>query len=143
MENESWVLQQVPHVAPYRFVNEILKVDEQRITGNCHLPEDSFFYKGHFPSRPITPGFIVTEIMAQIGVLCLGLFLVRDRLESISHAYITSADVKFHNISYPNDTITVTAEKILFRFNLLKVNAEARNDRGDLICSGILTGMVQ
>ena len=46
--------------------------------------EDEYFYQGHFKDNPITPGVILTEVMAQIGVVCLGIYLLkRSRFQKI------------------------------------------------------------
>ena len=137
------ILLDVPHRNPYRFVDEIDEVDEDHIVGKCFLEKDAFFYKGHFPESTITPGFIITEIMAQIGILCLGLFLVKDYQEDVKFAFLSNANVKFKNLSYPNDTIIVKSKKIHFRFNTLKCHVDAFNQDGIILCSGILTGVIQ
>lgn len=137
------ILHQIPHIKPYRFVDNIIEINENQITGNCFLPKDSFFYKGHFPKAPITPGFIITEVMAQIGILCLGLFLTKNDTQEEREAFLTSAEIKFHNVSYPNDTITVVSKKVYFRLNKLKCQMEAINQKGDLLCSGYMAGMIK
>lgn len=137
------VLHKIPHCKPFRFIDGITKINDELIVGNCFLHEDSFYYKGHFPKHPITPGFIITEAMAQIGILGLGLYLARDQVEDVKMALLTSSDVKFHNISYPNDTIVVHAKKIYFRFNKLKCYIESFNQHGDMLCSGTFTGIIR
>ena len=136
------ILSKIPHVDPYRFIDDILEVDECHIVGKFCLRPDSFFYRGHFPQNPLTPGFIISEIMAQIGILGLGLYLTRDYTTSIQYAVLTSADIKFYNVSYPNDTIQVRSRKIYFRFKKIKCEIEAFNQKGDLLCSGSMTGMI-
>ena len=56
-------------------------VSEERITGHYTFKATSFFYQGHFKGNPITPGVILTECMAQIGLVCLGIFLVKEELQ--------------------------------------------------------------
>ena len=41
-----------------------------------------FFYKGHFKENPITPGVLLIETMAQIGVVCLGIYLLKNEISS-------------------------------------------------------------
>ena len=57
------ILELLPQQHPFRFVDEILEVDEQRISGRYTFRHDEFFYSGHFPGRPITPGVILLESM--------------------------------------------------------------------------------
>ena len=137
------ILNKIPHKHPYRFIDKIDKLNEDEIIGSCLLDEESFFYKGHFPESPITPGYIVTEIMAQIGILGLGIFIVGNNTSNVSGAFLTSTDVKFHNISYPGDTIMVFSKKEYFRFNKLKCKITAYNQNNDKICSGIFSGIIK
>ena len=50
-------------------------MDEQRIAGRYTFREDEWFYAGHFPGRPVTPGVILLESMCQVGVVSLGIYL--------------------------------------------------------------------
>ena len=69
------ILDLLPQQRPFRFVDEILDVDEQRISGRYTFRPDEFYYAGHFPGRPITPGVILLESMCQVGVVALGIYL--------------------------------------------------------------------
>jgi len=57
----------------FLFVDTIQKVDEDGVIGTYRYDESLAFYKGHFIDKPVTPGVILTETMAQIGVVCLGI----------------------------------------------------------------------
>ena len=74
-ETIKTILMAVPQQAPFRFIDDILEVDERRITGGYRFREDEYFYRGHFPGRPVTPGVILIEAMAQTGVVAFGLYL--------------------------------------------------------------------
>ncbi|MCK7510745.1 MAG: hypothetical protein MZV70_46225 [Desulfobacterales bacterium] len=80
MEADAGVIQEVldlvPQQAPFRFIDEIISLDEQQIVGAYRFREDEYFYRGHFPGRPITPGVILIETMAQIGVVAFGMYLL-------------------------------------------------------------------
>ncbi len=60
------ILALVPQQEPFRFIDEIVSIDEEKIVGAYRFREDAFFYRGHFPGNPITPGVILIETMAQI-----------------------------------------------------------------------------
>jgi len=65
------VLALVPQQEPFRFIDEITELDEEHIVANYTFRPDADFYRGHFPGNPITPGVILTETMAQAGVVAL------------------------------------------------------------------------
>src|ERR1700735_3358309 len=70
------ILDLLPYKSSFRFVDEISLLNEDGVVGHYTLKEDAFFYEDHFPGNPITPGAILTEIMAQIGLVVLGIYLV-------------------------------------------------------------------
>jgi 3-hydroxyacyl-[acyl-carrier-protein] dehydratase len=69
------VLALVPQRRPFRFIEEILELDEEHIVGAYRFRSDEYFYPGHFPGLPVTPGVILIETMAQTGVVAFGLYL--------------------------------------------------------------------
>ena len=70
------IIAKLPYQHPFLFVNEILGVDENGITGSYTYDTSHDFYKGHFKNNPVTPGVILTETMAQIGVVSFGIYLL-------------------------------------------------------------------
>ena len=73
------IISRLPYSKPFLFVDELLNIDENRVEGIYTFDENLDFYKGHFKDNPVTPGVILTEVMAQIGLVCLGIFLLNDR----------------------------------------------------------------
>ena len=69
------VLELLPQQEPFRFVDEILEVDEDHIVAQYRFRPDADFYRGHFPGDPITPGVILLESLAQVGVVALGIYI--------------------------------------------------------------------
>ena len=70
------IISKLPYSKPFLFVDEIISIDENGVEGTYTFDENLDFYKGHFKDNPVTPGVILTEVMAQIGVVCLGIFLL-------------------------------------------------------------------
>jgi len=136
------ILAQLPYSKPFLFVDELLHVDENGITGTYTYSEDLDFYKGHFNGNPVTPGVILTETMAQIGMVCLGIYLLKDTFNTDTVVAFTSADMHFLKPVYPNEKVTVTSQKIFFRFGKLKCDVIMTNEAGQEVCKGILAGMI-
>jgi 3-hydroxyacyl-[acyl-carrier-protein] dehydratase len=53
------------------------------------------FYKGHFEHHPVTPGVILTETMAQIGLVCLGIFILDNNFTKNTSIALTSTSMDF------------------------------------------------
>ena len=68
------ILNHLPYKSSFRFVDNISLLNENEVRGEYTLKKDSFFYEDHFAGNPVTPGVIITEIMAQIGLVVLGIF---------------------------------------------------------------------
>lgn len=136
------IIAQLPYSKPFLFVDELLYADENSITGTYTFQEDLDFYKGHFKDNPVTPGVILTETMAQIGMVCLGIYLLGNELKKDTVVAFTSADMQFLKPVYPNEKVTVTSNKIFFRFGKLKCEAIMKNEAGQEVCKGIIAGMI-
>ena len=95
--NKQEIIAILPYSKPFLFVDEILSITENGVEGSYTFDSDLDFYKGHFKDNPITPGVILTEVMAQIGLVCLGIFLLMS-----SHLHQTSCDTLLALSTYVN-----------------------------------------
>jgi len=136
------ILAKLPYSKPFLFVDELLHVDENSAIGTYTFKEDLDFYKGHFKDNPVTPGVILTETMAQIGMVCLGISLLGDAFNKDTVIAFTSADMQFLKPVYPNEKVTVTSQKSFFRFGKLKCDVVMTNEAGQEVCKGVLAGMI-
>jgi len=144
------ILNLLPYKSSFRFVDEILFLDDDGVKGEYTLKEDSFFYEDHFVGNPVTPGVIITEIMAQIGLVVLGIHLIvsgKKEEEIImdvdSFPLLTSTDVSFFKMALPGEKVTVTSKKQYFRFGKLKCLVEMYNEASELIAKGIFSGVIR
>ena len=142
MKNEE-ILEKLPYTTPFLFVDKLVRVDENGVTGTFTFKEDLDFYKGHFKNNPITPGVILTETMAQIGLVCLGIFLVGNNLTEESQIGLTSTDIEFLKPVFPGEKVTVISEKIYFRFNKLKCKVKMLNEQSEIVCEGTIAGIIK
>ena len=143
--NSTEIIKNLPYQKPFLFVDELTEISENGITGNYTFNEKEFFYEGHFKNNPITPGVILTETMAQIGLVCLGIFLLKDEIlseEKKPKIALTSNQVDFFLPVLPNEKVIVISEKEYFRFNKLKCKVKMMNEKNELVCRGTISGML-
>ncbi len=143
--NKKQIIEKLPYTAPFLFVNEVLEISENGVTGSYIFKDDAFFYKGHFKDNPVTPGVILTETMAQIGVVCLGIYLLKDTVLTTGKypkIALTSNQIDFYIPVLPNEKVTVISEKQYFRFNKLKCKVKMINEKNELVCRGVISGMI-
>jgi 3-hydroxyacyl-[acyl-carrier-protein] dehydratase len=136
------IISKLPYSKPFLFVDEIINIDENGVEGVYTFDENLEFYKGHFKGNPVTPGVILTEVMAQIGLVCLGLFLLKEKINSNIAIALTSTDIEFLKPVYPKEKVTVISEKIYFRFGKLKCKVSMKNERDEVVCTGTIAGMM-
>ena len=136
------IISKLPYSKPFLFVDEIINIDENGVEGTYTFDENLDFYKGHFKENPITPGVILTETMAQIGVVCLGIFILNDTFSTNTSIALTSTDIEFLKPVLPNEKVTVVSEKIYFRFGKLKCKVFMKNQNDEIVSSGTIAGMI-
>lgn len=141
--NTAEILKKLPYTTPFLFVDDLMSIDENGVTGTFTFKEDLDFYRGHFKNNPITPGVILTETMAQIGLVCLGIFLVGNDLTEESQIGLTSTDIEFLKPVFPGEKVTVISEKIYFRFNKLKCKVKMLNEKLEIVCEGTIAGIIK
>ena len=138
------VLGAMPHRPPFRFIDEILELDEEHIVAAYRFPEDADYYRGHFPGNPITPGVLLLETMAQAGVVALGIYLLARHAAPDDERMLTlftDATVEFTGIVRPGERVLIRGRKVLFRRRLLRSAVELALEDGRVVCSGTLSGM--
>jgi 3-hydroxyacyl-[acyl-carrier-protein] dehydratase len=137
------ILLHLPYAPPFLFVDALEYIDEEKVTGTYIFNADLPCYQGHFKGHPVTPGVLLTEVMAQIGVACLGIYLLRDSIrQQVPAVAMTSTQIDFYLPVSPGEKVKATAEKIYFRFNKLKCRVALYNAAGQLVCDGVIAGMI-
>lgn len=147
-EMRERVLAAVPQQAPFRFIDEILEMDTEHIVGAYRFKEDESFYNGHFPGRPVTPGVILVEAMAQTGVVAFGLYLVmaQGREAELKSGNLTTLFTVIENMEFtgmvkPGERVIIRGEKVYFRKGNLKAKVSMERENGEPVASGVMAGM--
>ena len=124
-------------------MDEVLSVSEDNILGTYTFKKDLIFYEGHFKDNPVTPGVILTECMAQIGLVCLGIFLLKDETSSEKiNLALSSTEIDFYCPVFPGEKVKVVSIKEYFRFNKLKCKVKMLNAKDEIIAKGTISGMI-
>lgn len=141
----SEILAIVPQQQPFRFIDEILAVDELGITGTVRFDPDMVFYKGHFPGKPVTPGVILLEAMCQVGIVAHGIFLFALE-ESIEDAkrwttFFADAETEFFKPVLPGEKLVIKAERIFWRRRKLRSKITMTREDGTLVAQATASGV--
>ena len=141
MSNQK-IISKLPYSKPFLFVEEIIEIDENGVEGTYTFDPNLDFYKGHFKDFPVTPGVILIEVMAQIGLVCLGIYLLDNSFNSTCSIALTSSEIDFLKPVFPNEKVIVISKKIYFRFGKLKCKVIMKNEKGEEVCNGLISGMI-
>lgn len=140
------ILDLIPQQRPFRFIDDILEVDDQHIRAVYRFRDDEFFYQGHFPGHPVTPGVILIETMAQAGVVALGIAILLHQNRPVSEIremktlFTFAESVEFTGMVAPGEKVAVFGEKIYFRRGSIKTEVSIERQSGQSVCTGVLMG---
>jgi 3-hydroxyacyl-[acyl-carrier-protein] dehydratase len=98
----------IPHREPFLLIDEIIEESESRIICRKTFIGDEFWYRGHYPDYPITPGVILCEAAMQAGAVLLSK-LVAESVDSVPVA-TRANNVQFKQMVLPGDTIELEVE---------------------------------
>ena len=146
--DKAQIIARLPYAPPFLFVDELESLSPEGVKGNFRFLKDLGFYEGHFKKNPVTPGVILTECCAQIGVVSLGIYLLGidksadPQLENIGIG-LSSSSMEFLKPVFPGERVTVISEKLYFRFHKLKCRVKMYDEAGDMVCKGEIAGMIR
>lgn len=137
MMQQDTIISLLPYREPFLFADRILDASPDGISGTYTFPTDALYYQGHFPGNPVTPGVLLIEAAAQIGLVGLAIFLTGRKPSKMA---MTSAHMDFLKPVGPGQTIVVTSKKIYFRFGKLKCEVTI-DCEGNRVAEGTIEGM--
>lgn len=140
------LLNYLPYDPPFLFVDELLSVDEHHVEGTYTFRPGLDLYNGHFKGNPVTPGVILTECCAQIGLVCMGIYLNLQSLQEGTEYFavaLSSYKMDFYLPVLPGQQVTVSSEKIYYRFHKLKCKVVMHNTQNEVVCKGLMSGMLK
>ena len=126
----------IPHRAPFLLVDEILELEPgKRVVGRREIRADDWWFPGHFPERPVMPGVLTIEAIAQAGAVAV---LADEANRGKLPFFAGIDDCRFKRIVRPGDELTLTCDLETVRGPIGRGKARATVD-GDLAVRGTLT----
>jgi UDP-3-O-[3-hydroxymyristoyl] N-acetylglucosamine deacetylase/3-hydroxyacyl-[acyl-carrier-protein] dehydratase len=134
------ILKIMPHRYPFLMIDRILDLDgTKRIVAIKNVTINEPFFQGHFPGRPVMPGVMIVEAMAQAGGLLL-LNAIEDPDNKLAY-FMGIDEVKFRRPVIPGDQLRMEIELISLKRSLIKIAGKAYVD-GKLAAEGVFTAIV-
>ena len=132
--------QLIPHRPPFLLVDEILELEPgKRVVGRREIRADDWWFPGHFPQRPVMPGVLTIEAIAQAGAVAV---LGGPRRTTGKIPFFAGIDdCRFKRVVEPGDVLTLECEFVRVRGPIAKGQGRATVD-GELAAEAMLTVFV-
>jgi 3-hydroxyacyl-[acyl-carrier-protein] dehydratase len=116
----------LPHRYPFLLVDRVLEIEpKQKIVALKNVTVNEEYFNGHFPQKPVMPGVLIIESMAQAA----GLLMLSEEQHRGKIPYFTGIDnAKFRKTIVPGDQIVLEVEVLRLKGNVGKVKAYAKVD---------------
>jgi 3-hydroxyacyl-[acyl-carrier-protein] dehydratase len=130
----------LPHRDPFLLIDEVVELEPgTRVVARKRVREDEFWTTGHFPGRPVMPGVLIVEAMAQTGAVAV---LSEEENRGRIAFFAGIDDVRFKRIVEPGDELELECELERIRGPIGRGKATAKVD-GKLAARGTLTFAVE
>jgi len=98
----------LPHRAPFLLRDEVVElVPGERVAATYRVPEDGWWFAGHFPERPVMPGVLIVEAMAQTGAVAV---LAEEENRGRIAFFAGIDDCRFKRVVSPGETLSLVCE---------------------------------
>jgi 3-hydroxyacyl-[acyl-carrier-protein] dehydratase len=126
----------LPHRDPFLLLDEVIELEAGvRVLARKRVREDEWYLAGHFPGRPIMPGVLIVEAMAQTGAVAV---LADEANRGKLALFAGIDDVRFKRIVEPGDELELECRLERVRGPIGRGKATATVD-GELAARGTLT----
>jgi 3-hydroxyacyl-[acyl-carrier-protein] dehydratase len=130
----------LPHRDPFLLLDEVLELDPgSRVVARYTVRADAWWFPGHFPDRPVMPGVLIVEAMAQAGAVAV---LVEEENRGRIAFFAGIDGCRFKRVVEPGDVLTLTCEIDQVRGPIGRGKATAHVD-GAIVARGTLTFAVE
>ena len=120
------IMNHIPHRYPFILIDRILELEPtQRVKGLKNVSMNEPFFQGHFPGKPIMPGVLILEAMAQTsGVLAIA--SLSQGKEGALMYFMGLDQVKFRKMVVPGDQLVMELEVLKQRAKIMKLAGVAK-----------------
>ncbi|MBT5914203.1 3-hydroxyacyl-ACP dehydratase FabZ [Rhodospirillaceae bacterium] len=131
----------IPHRYPFLLVDEIrCLIPDKSAVGIKNVSINEPFFEGHFPNRPVMPGVLIIESMAQTAG-CLVVATLGPGAEGKLVYFMTIENARFRKPVTPGDQLIIAVEKLRSRGNVFKFSGKAHVNDG-LVAEASFSAMI-
>jgi 3-hydroxyacyl-[acyl-carrier-protein] dehydratase len=120
------IMKMIPHRYPFLLVDRVIEVvPNQRAVGIKNVTIGDIWFQGHFPGKPVMPGVMIIESMAQTAAVLVVHTLGPDAEGKLVY-FMSIEGARFRKPVFPGDTLHVHVHKERTRGNVWKFSAQAK-----------------
>ena len=135
------ILEMIPHRYPIMLVDRVVEMEEgESILALKNVTYNESFFQGHFPGKPIMPGVLIIEALAQASAVLVVKTLGEDTKNKLVY-FMSIDDARFRKPVTPGDSLYLSLKKIKNRGNIWKFNGEALVDNKK-VAEAVITAMI-
>jgi 3-hydroxyacyl-[acyl-carrier-protein] dehydratase len=135
------IMELIPHRHPFLMIDKVVDVvANERATGIKNVSINEHYFQGHFPSRPVMPGVLIIEAMAQTAAV-LVVHTLGPTAEGKLVYFMSVDNARFRRPVFPGDVLHVRVMKQRHRANVWKFEGRAEV-RGQLMAEAVFAAMI-
>jgi 3-hydroxyacyl-[acyl-carrier-protein] dehydratase len=135
------IMEMIPHRHPFLMIDKVIDVvANQRATGIKNVSIDEYYFQGHFPARPVMPGVLIIEAMAQTAAV-LVVHTLGPESEGKLVYFMSVDNARFRRPVFPGDCLCIHVVKQRNRGNVWKFEGRAEV-RGQLMAEAVFAAMI-
>lgn len=139
--NVERIMEMIPHRYPFLLIDRVEEViANESAIGVKNVSINEPFFQGHFPTRPVMPGVLLIEAMAQTAAVLVVETLGPDSEGKLVY-FMTIDDARFRHPVVPGDRVRVHVTKLQNRRNVWRFRGEAKVD-GQLCAEATYAAMI-
>jgi 3-hydroxyacyl-[acyl-carrier-protein] dehydratase len=135
------ILKMLPHRYPFLMIDRLEEiVIDHSAVGIKNVTSNEPFFQGHFPEKPIMPGVLIIEAMAQTAA-ALVVFTIGEKVQGSLVYFMSVENARFRKMVVPGDQLRVHVKRIHKRGNVWKFRGEAKVE-GVICAEATYTAMI-
>jgi 3-hydroxyacyl-[acyl-carrier-protein] dehydratase len=135
------IMEMIPHRHPFLMIDKVIDVvANEQATGIKNVSINEYYFQGHFPARPVMPGVLIIEAMAQTAAV-LVVHTLGPEAEGKLVYFMSVDNARFRRPVVPGDCLHVRVAKQRHRGNVWRFEGRAEV-RGQLMAEAVFAAMI-
>ena len=132
----------IPHREPFIYLDRLINIEKlKKASGIKRFRESEEFFKGHFPDKPVVPGVILIEMMAQTAAALIAYSLKSETFDKIVYLMNVESS-KFRLPVLPEMKVRADVESLRSRGRVWKFYGKMNDENDNIVCESIWSAMI-